>query len=218
MRTFISFLVGLVTAAVVVGLGVLVAQNAQNEQFTFMGATFQGAMGWLTAGAVALGFLLAFLVLIPGRLASAWQRWMLGQRGQALENQLRELRQQHAELQGSHWSLLEEHRLVMSQVLTPVAAGRVQTSSVAPAAAPAAAPMWRTGAIVMPAAERQPAAKAPVSLQHDAPLDRLRLRITAMRVALAAKLAGLKRSATRDHSPDNGDKGKTPQAPTAAIS
>jgi len=220
MRTAISFLVGLITAAVVVGLGVLVAQNGQGEQFTLLGATFQGAMGWVTAGAAALGFLLAFLILIPGRLASAWQRWTLGRRGQELEEQLRVLQQQHAELQGSHWSLLEEHRQVMANVLTPVAAGRVQSASVAAAGAPAATPP-RTGAIIMPAAPRQPGApdaKVQLPARQDAPLDRLRERIIALRVALAAKLAGLKRSATRDRPPDTGDKGPFPHGPTAASS
>jgi hypothetical protein len=42
MRALISFLVGIIMAAAVVGLGVLVAQNGQGEQFTFLGTTFQG--------------------------------------------------------------------------------------------------------------------------------------------------------------------------------
>jgi hypothetical protein len=134
MRTLISFLIGIVIAAVAVGLRVLVAENGQGEHFTFLGTTFQGNMGLVTAGAVALGFLLAVLVLIPGRLASAWHGWTLGKQTLALEDRLRMLREEYAELQGSHRRLLEEHQQVMQQLLTPVNAGREPAISVAHAA------------------------------------------------------------------------------------
>jgi hypothetical protein len=164
---------------------------------------------------VALGFFLAFLVLIPGRLASAWRGWWLGRQGQALEDRLRALREQYAELQGSHRRLLEEHQQVMQQVLTPVAAGREQAVSVAHAAEP----LPRTGPVITPASARRPgSAEAAQPRQAGAPLDRLRERITAIRVALAAKLAGLKRTSTRGDTPNSTDQGPTPQGPTAATS
>jgi uncharacterized membrane protein len=213
MRRLISFLIGIVLAVVVVGLVVLVAQNGQGEQFTFLGTTFQGDKGWLAAGAVALGFVLAFLVLIPGRMASAWHGWWLGRRGQTLEDRLRALREEHAELQGSHRRLLEEHQHVMGQVLTPVAAGRERDAAQLP----------RTGPIYPDGGGQRGAA-----LEHQAregqrrelaaPLDRLRARITAIRMALAAKLAGLKRTNTRGDTPGNTDQGATPQGPGAATS
>jgi hypothetical protein len=134
MRILISFLIGIVMAAVAVGLGVLVTENGQNEHFTFLGTSFQGNQGWLTVGAVVLGFLLAVLMLIPGRLSSAWHRWTLGRQALAREDRMRELREQHAELQGSHRRLLEEHQRVMQQVLTPVVAGREQAAAHAGAA------------------------------------------------------------------------------------
>ncbi|MGO8947953.1 MAG: hypothetical protein ACLQUY_09880 [Ktedonobacterales bacterium] len=130
MRILISFLIGIVMAVVAVGLGVLVAENGQSEHIIFLGTSFWGNKGWLTVGAVALGFLLAVLLLIPGRLSSAWQRGALGRQARARDDRLRELREQHAELQGSHRRLLEEHQRVMQQVLTPVMAGREQAASV----------------------------------------------------------------------------------------
>jgi uncharacterized membrane protein len=217
MRTFVSLVIGIILAAVVVGLGVLVAQNGQGEQFTFLDTSLQGDKGWLAAGAVALGFVLAFLVLIPGRLASAWRGWWLGRQTQALEDRLRVLREQYAELQGSHRRLLEEHQRVMEQVLTPVAADRGQV--VATARANAAEPLPRTGPIIASASARRPApAGGPRLRTAGTPLDRLRERITAMRVALAAKLAGLKRTRTSGDAPSNTDQGSTPQGPTAATS
>jgi hypothetical protein len=121
MRTLISFLIGIVTAAFVVGLRIFVDENRQGDTVMFLGTTFQGNKGFLMAGAVALGFLLAFLLFVPGRLASARHRWSLGRQTVALEERLRALREEHAELQGSHRRLLEEHQKVMQQVLTPVA-------------------------------------------------------------------------------------------------
>ena len=204
MRTLMRLLIAIVLVAVVVGLGVLVAQNGQSEQFSFLGTTFQGNMGWLAAGAVALGFVLAVLVLIPGRLASAWRGWWLGRRGQALEDQLRALREQHAELQSSHRRLVEEHQRAMQQGPTPVTAGRERD----------AAPLPRTGPIIPPGSARGATAGAAERRQQRAPFDRLGERITALRVAIAAKLAGLRRTRTRGDT----DRGSTPQGPTAATS
>src|SRR5258706_8356798 len=71
MRTVIAFVVGIATAAVVVGLGVLVVQNTQSDQLTFLGTTFFVDKGGVVAGGVALGFGLAVRGLLPGRLAGA---------------------------------------------------------------------------------------------------------------------------------------------------
>jgi len=127
MRSFISFLIGLVaaTAAAVVGLGISVAQQDQNAQFAFLGVSLQADQHWIVAGAAALGFLLALLLatllLIPDRLASARRTGALSRQAQALEEQLRALREQYAQLQGGYRNLLEEHQRVMGQVLPPPA-------------------------------------------------------------------------------------------------
>jgi hypothetical protein len=122
MRIAISFLIGLLIAATVVALGVLVTHNGQSEQLTFLGVTLQSEAGWVVAAAAALGFVLAFLLLVPGRLASAWRGWAMSRQVQALEQRLRALREEHARLEGSHQRMLAEHQRVMDHVLTPVAA------------------------------------------------------------------------------------------------
>ena len=128
MRTLISFLIGMVaaTAAAVVGLGISVAQQGQSAQFAFLGVSLQADQRWIVAGAAALGFLLALLLatllLIPDRLASARRAGMLSRQAQALEEQLRALREQYAQLQGGYRNLLQEHQRVMGQVLLPAAA------------------------------------------------------------------------------------------------
>jgi uncharacterized membrane protein YgaE (UPF0421/DUF939 family) len=128
MRSLISFLIGMVaaTAAAVVGLGISVAQQGQSAQFTFLGMSLQADQRWVVAGAVALGFLLALLLaallLIPDRVASARRSGALSRYARALEEQLRTLREQYAQLQGGYRNLLEEHQRVMGQVLPSGAA------------------------------------------------------------------------------------------------
>lgn len=207
MRTVISFLIGLVSAASVVALGILVAQNGQSEQLTFMGNAVQESAGWLVAGAAALGFVLAFLLLIPGRLASAWRRGSAARQAQALEGRLMrlrmglgELREQHAELQGRHQSLLEEHQQVLNHVLAPVgaAATREPVGAAAGAAAstatlPAAA-LPRTGPITSTASSagaRRPdalVAPAPASTRSPTLDERIRERLDAMGRSIRAQL------------------------------
>jgi uncharacterized integral membrane protein len=117
MRTVIAFFVGILTAAVVAGAGVLVVQNTQSEQFTFLGATVSGNKGGVVAGAVLVGFVLAVLLLLPGRLASAWHRAHIHRQARTLEQRLVALREEHAQLNGGHQRLAEEHGLVLDRVL-----------------------------------------------------------------------------------------------------
>jgi uncharacterized integral membrane protein len=139
MRTPLSFLIGLFTVATAVALGILVVQNDQEVFFSFLGNTLQAPQGWAVAGAAALGFLLAYLLLIPGRLASIWRTWWLGRQTYTLETKLLTLQEEHARLQGSHHRLLEEHRHVVDQVLASAPAAPTPSPEAAPAA-PAEAP------------------------------------------------------------------------------
>src|SRR5262249_16355134 len=119
MRSLMSFLIGMLaaTAAAVVGLGISVAQQGEGAQFAFLGGSLQAGQRWIFAGAVALGFLLALLLaallLIPDRLASARHIAALSRQAREQEGQLRVLREQYAQLQGGYGNLLEEHQRVM---------------------------------------------------------------------------------------------------------
>jgi uncharacterized integral membrane protein len=135
MRIVIAFLVGILTAAVVAALGVLVVQNTQSEQFTFLGATFSGDKGGVVAGAAAVGFILAVLLLLPGRLASAWHRAHSHRQTRTLEQRLLALGQEHAQLHGGHQRLVEEHGLVLDRVL-PAPATPATLASLASLASP----------------------------------------------------------------------------------
>lgn len=95
----------------------LIVQNAQSEQLAFLGATVSGDKGRVVAGAVALGLVLAVLLLLPGWLASAWHRAHLHRQTQTLEKRLLTLREEHAQLHGGHQRLVDEHGLVLDRVL-----------------------------------------------------------------------------------------------------
>jgi hypothetical protein len=155
MRVLLSFLIGIVAAAVVVSLGILVAQNGQTAQLTVLGVAVRTQMGWLIAGAVGLGFVLALLLLIPGQMARAWRGWWLGRQMVALERRFVALSEQQATLQGAHQRLLAEHQQVLAHVLAPTGGppgvpGREAAAAApsAPPSAPAPAPAEAAAALV----------------------------------------------------------------------
>lgn len=179
MRGLLSFVFGLITMAAIVAMGIIVAQNDQTVHLTFLGNSLQIPQGWAVAGAAALGFVLSFLLLVPGRLANAMRMGSLSRQGQQLEQRLRQLREEHAQLQGSHQRLLAEHQTVLSQVLAPVSAGRQPAAPPAAAAAFAAEdPLKPTGPIHPRRAAAEAAARESTTEQPSL-MDRIRGRVAA---------------------------------------
>lgn len=117
MRAFGTFLAAMVALVILLAMALIVLQNGQTVRLTVLNTTLSGPAGLGVAIAAGLGFLAAFLLLFPGRLASAWRRSALSRRSRALEANLGALREEHAQLRGSHALLLEEHQLVMSHML-----------------------------------------------------------------------------------------------------
>ena len=188
MRTPLSFLIGLLTVATAIALGILAVQNGQNASFSFLGNTFQASQGWAVAGAAALGFLLAYLLLIPGRLASIWRTWWLGRQAQTLETKLLTLREEHARLQGSHQRLLEEHRHVVDQVLARMEPARTAEATVVEASEqPHQIPLI-SPPIPLSRAEQERKAHWLSTL-----MDRLRDRYQSLRARIQAKIRQLRK-------------------------
>jgi hypothetical protein len=204
MRALISFLIGLLTMAAIVALGFVVAQNDQNAQVTVQGITIQFAQGWMVAGAAALGFLLAYLLLIPGRLASAFHT-------ASLSRQRQRLREEHAQLQGSHQQLLEEHHHVLSQVLAPVGAEREpEAPSTLAMPAATAEDLQRMGPIFLPRQAMYPDGEDQPTRQQPPLMDRVRQRFAAGWAGIRARFQR-RRDRTADRS-------SPPRSPTAATS
>ena len=119
MRVLVAFLAGIVAASILATLGILVGQNPQAVSYTFLDTPMHAGLGVVVGAAALLGFVLSFLLLVPGRLASAWRGLLLSRQTRLLEERLALLRDERAQLQGSHERLLEEHRHVMGKVLAP---------------------------------------------------------------------------------------------------
>ncbi len=192
MRPPLSFLIGLLTVATAIALGILAVQNGQNASFSFLGNTFQASQGWAVAGAAALGFLLAFLLLIPGRLASIWRTWWLGRQAQTLEAKLLTLHEEHARLQGSHQRLLEEHRHVVDQVLARMEPARTPEATVVEASE-----QPHRIALISPPTQLSRAEQERKAHWLSTVMDRLRDRYQSLRARIQAKIRQL-----RERTPD----------------
>ena len=201
MRVLLAFLIGLVTAAFVAAAIILVVQNGQGERLTFLGLSFSGYVGWDLAAAAGLGFILAFLLLVPGRLASAWRSVGLGKQTRQLEERLATLRQEYARLEGEHGVLRDEH-----EQLRIVAASQPLTVTIAapPALPPAATPVvvdeaprpLRLIGVPQPAAEPASPMPAPVAAEAKPRFfERVRARFRRER------LAGSGATRTKDGEP-----------------
>jgi uncharacterized integral membrane protein len=189
MRTPLSFLIGLLTVATAVALGILATQNGQDASFSFLGNTLQAPQGWAVAGAAVLGFVLAYLLLIPGRLASSWRTRWLGRQTHTLETKLLALQEEHARLQGSHQRLLEEHRHVVDQVLAPVPSAPAPTPEAVLAEA-SARPSWDASSL--PPAHLLLNAQERASQQPNTVLDRMRERYQSLRASIQEKVRRLR--------------------------
>jgi len=94
----------LLIVALVVGLVAFSIGNGTQFSLSFFGYTFYHVPVWLpTVVGAVVGFLLAFFVLTPGRLRSAWENNRLLNRisrhEAASEKELSDLRQRNAELE-----------------------------------------------------------------------------------------------------------------------
>jgi uncharacterized integral membrane protein len=181
MRVLVAFVVGILAAGILATLGILVGQNSQTVSYTFMDAPMSAGLGALVGAAAILGFLLAFLLLVPGRLASAWRGLLLSRQTRQLEDRLAMLREQHAQLQGSHERLLEDHRQVIGKVLAPAAAASAHNGHAAPA------PATRPVAVAIAEAPPPAAGDDSTAASPDNPAsfaDQARLRFQAVRDTL----------------------------------
>jgi uncharacterized membrane protein len=72
MRVFISLLVGVVAIVLVAGLTIFAVQNIETVPLRFLPYSFAGNVWGIVVGSAVLGFLVALLLALPGRLAEIW--------------------------------------------------------------------------------------------------------------------------------------------------
>ncbi|MGO8950511.1 MAG: hypothetical protein ACLQUY_23200 [Ktedonobacterales bacterium] len=74
------------------------AQNVRTDQLAFFGLDFSLNFVWILLGSAAFGFLLAFFLLIPGRVAAGIHVCNVDRDADELEKQVAWLQQQREEL------------------------------------------------------------------------------------------------------------------------
>lgn len=112
MRTVIQWVLGVIALLLVIALAVFVAQNVAALSLQFLGATFTAPV-WLVALAAALaGFLVALLLILPGRVMVGHHRRRLDRQVNAREQALQDLQTRYAQVQQERDQLAESERHV----------------------------------------------------------------------------------------------------------
>jgi uncharacterized integral membrane protein len=88
MRTLVTFVLAILALAVAGALAVLALQNGRTTSLSFLGVSGQASQGGVIGGAALLGFLVAALLLLPGRVAAGRRARTLRRRVSDLEGQL----------------------------------------------------------------------------------------------------------------------------------
>lgn len=123
--------------------GILVSlflvQNTQAERIAFFGQEVPTNLAWIILGASAFGFLLALLLLMPGRIAASLHIWTLRREAKELDEELawqderrEDLLAHHERLLSGHEWLLDAYRRVIGerdQVVRERDALRIQVAS-----------------------------------------------------------------------------------------
>ena len=108
MRTFGTFILGILVAIAALILVIFALENTRAEQFSFLGTSFTADL-WLIAVIPAIvGFILALLLTTPAHAGLDAQHRMLGRRYRDLDRQYGSIREQHESLMSQHAALQSE--------------------------------------------------------------------------------------------------------------
>ncbi len=102
MRGLRNFFVSILSAIIIVVLAIFAVQNLQGITTRFLGFTFTPNVWWVSIGSAVLGFILALLILAPGRIATGWRARRLDRERYRTEQEMSILRQEHESLRAQH--------------------------------------------------------------------------------------------------------------------
>lgn len=105
MRSLFSFIFGVIAAAFLIAIGLLVVENARTERLTLVGNTFTADLSWLLVGATLAGFVLALLLVTPARAGMDRQSALMRSQQRTLEQNLQGVQSQHDQLLAEHGNL-----------------------------------------------------------------------------------------------------------------
>lgn len=115
MRAFLSFVWFLIAAAIVAALAIFAVQNVVGVPVHFLGYSFMGNVWWITVGAAALGFLLGFILFVPGSIAASWRGRTLRREHEQLQQQTTEQHAEYEQLEREHMRLRSEYQHVVAE-------------------------------------------------------------------------------------------------------
>jgi hypothetical protein len=95
LRFFLSYVLLNIFAILA---AMFLAQNLRMEHLAFFGLDFTLNFVWILLGSVAFGFLSAFFLLLPGRIAAHIHSWSLDREAEELEKQVALLQQQREQM------------------------------------------------------------------------------------------------------------------------
>ena len=113
MRIIRFFLSYVLVNIFVLLVGTFLAQNVHVEHLAFFGLNVQTNFVWIMVGAATFGFLVAFVLLVPGRVVVSLRVWELDREAGQLERQVALLEEQREDLICRHEVLIQarEHAL-----------------------------------------------------------------------------------------------------------
>jgi uncharacterized integral membrane protein len=138
MRRLRFLVVGVPSVVLCIVLALFVVENIRAERYTFLGNTFTGNVWWIVTGAALLGFLLAALLFVPGRISTGWRRRSLSRQADRREQDLTTVRAQQAQLRAELSQVTAERDHARDQEHAQLAAAALRHSAPPPVDAPAA--------------------------------------------------------------------------------
>lgn len=115
MRGLFRFIGLLLAAIIIAALAIFAVENISLVPLRYVGKTFTGNLWWICVGSAVLGFILAFLLLAPGRVAAGWRGRTLGRERMRLQDDLAVVRAREAQLRTEHEHLRAEHAQVAAE-------------------------------------------------------------------------------------------------------
>jgi uncharacterized integral membrane protein len=109
MRAFGSFILWLLALLIVVVLVIFAIENVAPVSAHFLGYGFTTALWGIVAACAVLGFVLALLLMTPGRLSAGWRARSLSRSHAQTERELAALQERHAQLRIEHDQLAASH-------------------------------------------------------------------------------------------------------------
>lgn len=115
MRGFLGFISFVIAAVIVAALAIFAVQNGHGALVFFLGFAFIVRLWWIAIGAAILGFVLAFILLAPGRVAAGWRGRSLRRESDQLRQELADVRARREQLEREHERLRTEYQQVAAE-------------------------------------------------------------------------------------------------------